>query len=212
MNSVALANDPQRRRQETDEGFRASPTATTNTGTSTGTSTGTRTAQGSRAGQANARQMSNVGQIIEHTNTRLAAATSIITGAAQRSPAGPTARQMQEMHQITRDLETSIAGIQQANERAARDRRITGARAARDRRITGARAARDRRITDARAARDPRITDRPMTGPAAATNTGNGGALESRVAQAAARVAQALAHYEQHRSRESYAERDTRLG
>jgi hypothetical protein len=134
--------------------------------------------------------MSDVGRIIEHTSTRLAAATSIATDAVQRSPAGPTAREMQEIHQITWDLETSVTVIQHANERAARDRRITNARAARDR----------------------RITDRPMIGPAAATNTGNGGALESRVAQAAARVAQALAHYEQHRSRESYAERDTRLG
>jgi hypothetical protein len=223
MNSAAIANDPQSRREETDAEVSARAEQA-NAGDSQGLhqieegrvipAAPTSTSTGSRATQANARPTQGLDQIVD---------ALISIGPAMGAPVGV----LQNFHQITAGPRTGPAASTSTDSRPAQEsaqesrvaqttaRSSEGSRQISEGRRTGpaAAAAAATASTEARATQESRaaqttargsqglrqITEGRRTGPAAPNNTSNGAALETRVAQAAARIAQELEGYDHRR-------------
>jgi hypothetical protein len=208
MNSAAIANDPQSRREETDAEVSARAEQE-NAGDSQGlhqieegrvtpaapTSTSTGVAQGSRATQANARPTQGLGQIVD---------ALISIGPAMGAPVGV----LQNFHQITVGPRTGPAASTSTDSRAAQEsaqesrvaqtiaRSSEGSRQISEGRRTGpaAAAAAAAASTEARATQEPRaaqttargsqvfrqISEGRRTGPAAAAATAS---TEARATQ-----------------------------
>jgi hypothetical protein len=147
-------------------------------------------AQESHIAQTTARSLEGSRQISEGRRTGPAAAAAATTSTEARATQEPraaqtTARGSQVFRQISEGRRTGPAAAAAAATASTEARATQESRAAQ---ITARGSQGLRQITEGR-----------RTGPAAPTNTSNGATLETRVAQAAARIAQELEGYEHRR-------------